>query len=306
MAHEHAHDHTAGASERALRIALLLTGGFMGLEFLAAFLTGSLALLSDAGHMFTDTAGLVVALIAIRIGRRRADERRTYGYRRFEILAAAMNALVLIGLAIYVSIEGVRRLFAPITVDAPWMMAVAAAGLLINLASMRVLRGASEKSLNVKGAYLEVWADMIGSVAVLVAGGLIWLTGWRQIDPLLAIATSLWMLPRSWTLLRNATNILLAGVPASFDLAGVRTQMLAFPGVRDVHDLHASAITGDQTIVTAHVRVEPAQFASAGGIGALSEKVRTVSDSIHLTIQVEPSNEPCPEEIEERHDGHHH
>lgn len=120
---------------------------------------------------------------------------------------------------------------------------------------------------------------------------------------MLAIATSLWMLPRSWTLLRNATNILLAGVPASFDLARVRMQMLAFPGVRDVHDLHASAIAGDQTIVTAHVRVEPAQFTSAGGISALSEKVRTVSDSIHLTIQVEPSNEPCPEEIEERPDG---
>lgn len=281
------HDHAAGSNERALRFALLLTGSFMLVELAAALLTGSLALLSDAGHMFTDTAGLAMALVAIRIGKRRADERRTYGYKRFEVLAAAANAVALIGLAIYVCIEGARRLFQPIEIDAPWMMAVAAVGLIVNLISMRLLKSGSEGSLNVKGAYLEVWADMIGSGAVLVAGAVIWLTGWRQVDPVLAIITSLWMLPRSWTLLRDATNILLAGVPASFDMAGVRAAILAFPGVRDVHDLHASAISSEQSIVTAHVRAEADVFAAAGGVTALGDAVRIRAPDAHVTIQVE-------------------
>lgn len=303
MAQDHAHDHTTGANERALTTALVLTGGFMTVELVAALMTGSLALLSDAGHMFTDTAGLAMALVAIRIGKRRADDRRTYGYKRFEVLAAAANAVVLIALALYVCVEGARRLFRPIEIDAPWMMAVAAVGLVVNLLSMRVLRAGSEESLNVKGAYLEVWADMIGSAAVLVAGAVIWFTDWRQVDPLLAIATSLWMLPRSWTLLKDATHILLAGVPASFDMPGVRAAMLAFPGVRDVHDLHASAISSDQIIVTAHVRAEPSAFAAAGGVRALTEAVRTRARNAHLTIQVEDEDEPCAEELGEGGNG---
>ncbi len=216
------HDHTAGASTARLGIALGLTSAFLIAELVGAYWFGSLALLSDAAHMFTDAAALAIALVAVRIGQKQADKQRTYGYRRFEILAAAFNAVLLFMVAGYVLYEGVARFFHPQPVESIGMLAVASAGLVINLIAMRVLAGGKEASLNMKGAYLEVWADMLGSLGVIAAAVAIWLTGKTWIDPVVAIAIGLWVLPRTWTLLRDTTHILLQGVPRSIDLDAVR------------------------------------------------------------------------------------
>ena len=197
------HDHGAGANARRLTLALLLTGCFLIVEVIGAITFNSLALLSDAAHMLTDVAALVIALAAIKVGQRAPDDARTFGYRRFEILAAAFNALLLFVVAGYVLYEGVRRLMAPSEVESIGMMAVAAVGLVVNLISMRLLAGGKDDSLNVKGAYLEVWADMLGSVGVIAGATLIWLTGWNWVDPVVGIAIGLWVLPRGGTLLKD-------------------------------------------------------------------------------------------------------
>ncbi|MFN4175569.1 cation diffusion facilitator family transporter [Phenylobacterium sp.] len=196
----HAHDHTRNANARQLTIALALTGTFLVAEVIGGLVFGSLALLSDAAHMFTDSAALAIALAAINIGQRPADERRTFGYRRFEILAAAFNAVLLFGVAIYVLVEGIQRIVRPEPVQATGMLVVAGLGLAVNLIAMRVLASGKERSLNVKGAYLEVWADMLGSLGVLAGALVIRFTGWTWVDPVVAIAIGLWVLPRTWVL----------------------------------------------------------------------------------------------------------
>lgn len=201
MAAEHTHTgehhHGRNANARMLRIALALTGSFVVVEVIGGFVFDSLALLSDAAHMFTDAAALAIALAAIHIGKRAADERRSFGYRRFEILAAAFNALLLVGVAIYVLVEGIQRIIEPAPVQSTGMLVVATFGLLVNLTAMRLLSHGKDKSLNIKGAYLEVLADMLGSLGVIAGAVIIWLTGWRWVDPLVAIAIGLWVLPRT-------------------------------------------------------------------------------------------------------------
>ncbi len=196
--HDHGHM-TSNAS--ALTRALILTGTFLVVEVVAGILTGSLALISDAAHMLTDTAGLAIALAAIKIGERPADSRRTFGYRRFEILAAALNAILLFAVAAYILYEAYQRVLAPTEIASLPMFVVASLGLLVNLAAMRLLAGKAQSSLNVKGAYLEVWSDMLGSIGVMAAAMIIWLTDWRWVDPLVAVAIGLWVLPRTWQLL---------------------------------------------------------------------------------------------------------
>lgn len=256
----HAHPHPpAGAepsSERRLWVALVLTGTFLVVEVVASFLTGSLALLSDAGHMATDCAGLSIALFAIRIGRRPADLRRSFGYRRLEIIAATANAAGLFLVAAYILAEAVGRLRSPAAVDATGMLVVATLGLAVNALAMLLLRSGQEASLNVRGAYLEVWADFMGSVAVLVAAGLIALTGVPWIDPVAAILIALWVLPRGWSLLRAALHVLLEGTPEGIDPRAVEQTILTIGGVRRVHDLHLWSITTGVPLLTAHVELE--------------------------------------------------
>ena len=247
------HDHAAGANARQLTIALCLTGVFLVAEVIAGVVFNSLALLSDAAHMFTDVIALGIALAAIRIGQKPADDRRTFGYRRFEILAAAFNATLLFVVAGYVLWEGIQRLREPEPVGSVGMLIVAALGLIINLISMRILAGGKDRSLNVKGAYLEVWADMLGSLGVLAAAAVILLTDWRWVDPVVAIGIGLWVLPRTWVLLRETTHVLLEGTPRGLELADLRTAMEATPGVAGVHDLHAWVSGSDEPSVSAHV-----------------------------------------------------
>ncbi|ACG77847.1 cobalt-zinc-cadmium resistance protein CzcD [Phenylobacterium zucineum HLK1] len=286
----HAHSHTANANARQLTLALALTSAFLVAEVIGGLVFGSLALLSDAAHMFTDTAALAIALAAIKIGQRKADERRTFGYRRFEILAAAFNAVLLFGVALYVLIEGARRIFEPAPVQSTGMLIVAGLGLAVNLISMRVLAGGKDKSLNVKGAYLEVWADMVGSVGVIAGALVIQFTGWSWVDPVVAIAIGLWVLPRTWVLLRDSTNILLEGAPSGIALAGIRTTIAETPGVAGVHDLHLWVSGADQPSCTAHVVL------AAGADGEsvrrhVAARLEADFDVHHVTIQTETA--PC-------------
>jgi len=218
MSASHAHGIPSTDNERALRIALALTGSFLIAEVIGGVLTGSLALISDAAHMLTDTAALAIALAAIRIARRPADRRRTYGYHRFEILAAAFNALLLFAVALYILVEAYRRFTSPPEIHSVGMLVVASIGLIVNLISIRLLSGGQSDSLNVKGAYLEVWSDLLGSIGVIVGAVVIQLTGWSWVDPLVAVAIGLWVLPRTWILLKDSLNFLLEGVPEGIDL----------------------------------------------------------------------------------------
>ena len=282
----HGHNHGAGANSRMLAIALGLTTAFLIAELVGSFLFDSLALLSDAAHMFTDSAALAIALAAIRIGQRPADDKRTYGYRRFEILAAAFNALLLFAVAGYVLWEGIARFLEPVDVQSTGMLAVAAIGLVVNIIAMRLLAAGKEQSLNVKGAYLEVWADMLGSIGVIAGAILIMLTGWQWVDPLVAIGIGLWVLPRTWTLLRDTTHILLEGVPRGLRLAEVRAAISGTPGVLSTHDLHVWSMTSEDISVSAHVALE--QDADAEQVRlAVAETLHARFDIEHATIQVE-------------------
>lgn len=287
------HNHGAGASTKRLAIALGLTTAFLIAELVGAFVFDSLALLSDAAHMFTDSAALAIALAAVKIGQRPPDDQRTFGYRRFEILAAAFNAILLFAIAGYVLVEGVGRFFEPRPVESVGMLIVATIGLVVNLISMRILAGGKDDSLNVKGAYLEVWADMLGSIGVIGAAIAIYFTKLSWIDPIVAIGIGLWVLPRTWTLLSDTTHILLQGVPRGFALKAIRAAMSEVDGVTGVHDLHLWSVAGDDASLTAHVAV--AEEANAEGVRrALADMLEVRFAVHHATIQTE--TEPCGDE----------
>ncbi len=288
----HGHDHTAGANARALTWALALTGTYLVAEVVGGIVYNSLALLSDAAHMLTDVAALAIALIAIRVGARPADERRTFGYRRFEVLAAAFNAALLFAVAIYVFVEAVRRFSNPEPVGSLGMLVVAAIGLVVNLISMRLLSVGQARSLNVKGAYLEVWADMIGSLGVIGGALLIRWTGWTWVDPVVAVAIAIWVLPRTWTLLRDATNILLEGAPARLTLNSVRGAISTVPGVASLHELHIWSMSQDDISLTAHVSVAP-EAATHEVRKAIEAVVEREFDITHLAIQMETADANC-------------
>lgn len=288
------HDHTHGSSltsERRLWIALALTGAFFVVEVTASLLTGSLALLSDAGHMATDVAALAVALLAIKLGKRPADDKRSFGYRRLEILAAAMNAAGLFLVAGYVLVEAARRFGSPQHVDSTGMLVVAVLGLIVNAIAMTLLRGGREQSLNVRGAYFEVWADFLGSIAVLMGAALIWFTGRQWIDPLVAVLIALWVLPRGWQLLTSASHVLLEGTPEGIDPEAVKRTLLSVPGVKSVHDLHIWSVTTGVPLLSAHLDI--------GEWAAWSDTLDKVRQELaskhridHVTLQPE-LNGPC-------------
>ncbi|MBP6014265.1 MAG: cation transporter [Alphaproteobacteria bacterium] len=289
----HGHAHGAGqGSERRLLLALALTSAFLVAEVVAGLVFNSLALLSDAAHMFTDSAALAIAVAAVRIGSRASDSRRTFGYRRFEVLAAAFNSVLLFGVAIYIAVEGARRLLEPEPVQSLGMLLVATLGLGINLLAMRLLSPGSEKSLNVKGAYLEVWADMLGSLGVIVGAIVISLTGQTWVDPVVAIAIGLWVLPRTWTLLKDATNILLEGVPATLNLSDLRRAVGQVSGVAGVHDLHVWVSGADRPSCSLHVELDTDAEHDSVRV-AICALLQERFHVLHTTVQTE--REPCGE-----------
>lgn len=298
MAHDHqgaSHDHTAGANAKMLGWALALTSTYLIAEVIGGFVFNSLALLSDAAHMLTDVAALVIALLAIKMGKKAPDEKRTFGYRRFEILAAAFNAVLLFFIAIYVFVEAIKRFNEPQEIQSLGMLIVAAIGLVVNLVSMRLLTSGNEASFNVKGAYLEVWADMIGSVGVILGALAIKFTGWTWVDPVVAVAIGLWVLPRTWILLRDTTNVLLEGVPRGLELAQVRKEIGSLIGVTDLHDLHIWSTSNDDVSCTVHVTL-----AAGADPDAVRQKVSSLLkerfEIHHATIQTEGPVLPCDQE----------
>lgn len=241
------------SKERLLLLALILTATFLIAEVVGGVITGSLALISDAAHMLTDVAALSIALAAIRIGRRPADALRTFGYYRFEILAAAFNTILLFFVAMYILYEAYQRVRHPPEIHSIGMLVIASVGLIVNLVSMRLLTASQDKSLNMKSAYLEVWSDMLGSLGVIVGALLIRFTGFKWIDSIIAILIALWVLPRTWVLLKSSVNILLEGVPEGIDLKALEKSLRSTEGILDIHELHVWAITSDKISLTAHV-----------------------------------------------------
>jgi cobalt-zinc-cadmium efflux system protein len=264
----------------------------LGAELFGAWWFGSLALLSDAAHMFTDAAALAIALAALAIAKRPADDKRSFGYRRFEILAAAFNAVLLFVVAGFVLVEGIRRFFDPVPVASLGMMAVAALGLVANVAAMAVLSGGRGHSMAIKGAYIEVMADALGSLAVMVGAGAIYLTGRQWLDPLIGIGIALWVLPRTWSLLRDTTQILLEGVPSRLSLSEVRGALADWGGVSGVHDLHLWSMAGDDASLTAHVELQDG-IEPEGVRVALIRMLDQRFAVRHVTLQLEQG--PCCE-----------
>ena len=286
------HDHappTVG-NERRLWIALGLTTSFMIAEVVAGILTNSLALISDAAHMLTDAAALAIALAAVQIGKRKADSLRTFGYYRFEILAAAFNCLMLFGVAIYILVEAYARFKSPPEVQSGAMMVVALLGLVVNLISMKLLQSGKDASLNVKGAYLEVWSDMLGSIGVIIGAIIIRYTGWTTVDAIIAVLIGLWVLPRTWILLKESLNVLLEGVPSGMDIDKVRNSICEVSGVKSVHDLHAWALTSGKSSLTAHVVHDPSRTPEI-----LRDDINAILADrffvVHTTLQME--SVPC-------------
>jgi cation diffusion facilitator family transporter len=294
MGHDHAahgHGGTAGAAHRRrLTVVLGLTVAVLGAEVVGAVVSGSLALLADAGHMATDAAGIALALGAVTLAQRPARGRRTFGWQRIEILAAVANGLLLLGVGGYVLVEAVLRIGRPVEVGSGVMLAVAGAGLVVNLIALGLLHRGRGESLNVRGAYLEVLGDLLGSVAVLVAGLVIALTGWTAADVLASLAIGFLVLPRAWHLLREALDVLLEAAPRGVDLEDVRAHILGVEGVLGVHDLHAWTITSGLPVLSAHVVVTDAALEAGHGgrvLDALCVCLGDHFDVEHCTFQLE-------------------
>jgi cation diffusion facilitator family transporter len=290
----HGHDHapaTAGGAHRGRLVVVLgLTVAVLVAEVVGAVLSGSLALLADAGHMATDAAGLALALAAVTLAQRPARGRRTFGWQRVEILAAVANGLLLLAVAAYVLVEAIRRIGQPPDIASGLMLVVASVGLAVNLVSMAVLYSGRDDSLNVRGAYLEVLADALGSVAVIVAAVVIATTGWTPADIVASVVIGFLVVPRAWHLLREAFDVLLEAAPRGVDLDDVRSHILGVDGVLDVHDLHAWTITSGLPVLSAHVVVtDDALAAGHGGrvLDALCSCLGEHFDVEHCTFQIE-------------------
>ena len=250
----HSHSHGA-ATTRALWIALALTAGFAIVEAVGGWLAGSLALISDAGHMVTDAAAFIVALIATAIARRPASQRASYGYARAEVLAAFVNALAMLALIVWITVEAVRRLLMPAPVSGTVVMVVAGGGLAVNVVVAYMLSRSGE-GINARGALLHVLGDLLGSVAALVAGAVIYATGWMPIDPILSLVVALLILRSTFLLLRQSARVLMEQVPAHLSYEAIGKALVATPGVTGVHDLHVWNMSADCVALSAHVTLD--------------------------------------------------
>jgi len=304
MGHSHGHATGRAADRARLRIVLAVTASVLVLEVVGWLVTGSLALLADAGHMATDAAAVVLALGASYVATRPAGPRSTFGLHRAEVLAALVNAAVLLVVCAYLGYAGISRLSSPTEVDAGPMVAFATVGLVANAVSMLVLSRAESGSLNMRGAVNEVLADMIGSLLAVVAGVVIWTTGFTEADAIATLLIAVLILPRSFALLRDATVVLLEIAPKGLDLDDVREHLLEVPGVTDVHDLHAWTITSGIPSLSAHVTVTDACLAQRGVGATLDELCACVAEHFdihHATFQVEPVTHREHEDLGEVH-----
>ena len=292
MGSGHSHEVTAtNAHRKRLIVVLAITFGVLIAEVIGGLISGSLALLAEAGHMLTDSTGLIMALIAASLATRAATVKRTFGLQRAEVLAALANALLLVGVAVWVLIMAMDRLRSPAEINSRLMLVVAIIGVLANLVGLLVLRPAQSKSLNMRGAYLEVLGDFVGSLAVIIAAVLILVTGWTPFDAIASLAIVVLIIPRAWSLLREVVDVLLEATPRGVDLHQVREHILQVRGVVDVHDLHAWTITSGVPVLSAHVIVDQACISegrSGEVLDRLGECLGGHFDVSHCTFQLEP------------------
>lgn len=295
--HEHSHAVVTKTNIKKLTFALIMTASFLVVEVVAGIMTQSLALLSDAAHMFTDAAALAIALVAIKVAQRPADNKRTFGYQRFEILAALFNASMLFMVAMYILYEAYQRINNPPEIQSIGMLVVATLGLMINLISMKMLYSNSKESLNIKGAYLEVLSDALGSVGVIIGAITIYFTQWYWVDTVIAVLIGFWVLPRTWILLKQSINILLEGVPDEIDIEKLRLDILALTGVESIHQLKIWAISSKNIHLTVHLyapQVDRTDLHRAA-FDMLSQQYAITE----MTLQIEDRD--CIEEYEQRH-----
>lgn len=295
--HDHAHAPSGirgGTNRRLLTISLSITSIVMVVQVVGAVLSGSLALLADAAHMFTDAAALVIALIASIVAARPANDRRTFGYQRAEVFGAMVNAVILILLSAWVAVEAVLRLITPseTEVSGGLMLAVAIVGLIANAVAMWVLSAAQRHSINVRGAYLEVMGDLIGSAAVIIAAIVILVTGWAPADAIASLFIAAMIVPRAIGLLREVTSVLSEAAPKGMQVDEIRTHILQTPGVVAAHDVHVWQLTRGAPVFSAHVVVEDAAVADGRGAAILATLQSCLADHFdveHSTFQLETS-----------------
>lgn len=304
MAHDHEHhDHGAGGKERRLGIVAALTGGFMVAEAVGGVLSGSLALLADAGHMLTDFASLVLAWLAARIARQPADWQRTYGFDRFSVLAAFVNGLALFAIALWIIVEAIGRLLDPAPVAGAAMLAIAALGLVVNIVAFRVLHGGGDHAhdLNLRGAALHVLGDLLGSVAAIAAGIVILATGWTPIDPLLSILVVLLIAFAGWRVVRDSGRILLEAAPAGQDTRAIAEDLAELEGVERVHHVHLWSISESRPMITLQAHLA-AGADPAAARRAMRERLETRHGIGHATIETEHEGAAAPRQGEQAHD----
>ena len=282
----HGHDHSVTATPpaaRALWLALALTAGFAVVEAIGGWWSGSLALISDAGHMATDAAAFVLALIAQRVSRRPPSQHASYGYARAEVLAAFINALAMLALVVWIAVEAVQRLLAPTPVQGPTVMVVAAAGMAVNVVVAWMLSRVSG-NINARGALLHVFGDLLGSVAALIAGAVIYTSGWTPIDPILSVVVAMLILRSTWELLRHSSSVLLERVPAHLSYDEIGRALALLPGVTGVHDLHVWHMSAERTALSAHVTLIDGQ-AWPSTLAAARRLLRERFGIDHVTLQ---------------------
>ena len=292
MGHDHSHGLTGTAKHRKRLVAVLaITLSVVLIQIVGALVSGSLALLADAGHMLSDAAGVSIALMAAWIAARPASDQRTYGYQRAEVLAALANALVLIVISVVIFTEAIRRFGSTPEVQTDVMLYAAVLGAVANLVSLLILRGAQKESLNVRGAYLEVLGDLLGSFAVIAAAVVIMVTGFQAADTIASIVIALMILPRAWHLLRDVVDVLLEATPKGVEVQMIREHILAVEGVVSVHDIHIWTITSGVPVFSAHVVVEDTALGARGADQILDKLVSCLGshfDTEHCTFQLEP------------------
>jgi len=301
-AHSHTHTHSGGGDERRLLLAMLLTGGFMVIELAGGLVSGSLALLADAGHMLTDTAALLLAWLAARTAKRPADHFRSYGYHRVQILAAFVNGVAILAVVAWILVEAADRVLAPRPVMGGLMLAVAVAGLAVNAIAFVLLHGGRQSNLNLRAALIHVFGDLLGSIAAISAAVVILLTAWYPIDPLLSVLVALLIARSAWYVVRHSTHILLEGTPDDVDVQELRGALIeGIDGVRDVHHVHVWSLTPERPLLTLHMDV-----------GEGVDTARVLREAKHLlqhhfgidhsTVQVE--REGCADEKHMQETGH--
>jgi len=287
MSHDRGHNHNRG-NVRRIKVALFLTGTFMLVEVVGGILSGSLALLADAGHMLTDTMALALAVLAFRVSERPADAKRSFGYQRFQILAAFVNGLSLLAIVGWILFEAVSRLIDPPAVIGSTMLVVATAGLAVNIVAFAILHGGDQENLNIRGAALHVLGDLLGSLAAIVAALIIIYTGWMPIDPILSVLVAGLIFRSAWQLVRRSAHILLEGAPEWLDIDDMQDKIVtAVPAVSEIHHVHVWGLTPQHLMLTMHVVLAEATDDSTSIVREVKRSLNEHFAIAHSTIEVE-------------------